>query len=70
MLSKTDYFGSLENSVFKYKDKENIAIMGDLNGRPDIEDPDLRLDNHICQPLPDTNSIQNGNRCSCDDKTN
>ena len=44
--------------------------MGDLNARTGIEDHTLRFDKHISHLLPDTNSIQNGNRCSCDDKTN
>ena len=70
ILSKTDYFGSLENSILKYKDKGNIVIMGDLNARTGIEDHILCLDNHISQLLPDTNAIQDGNRCSCDDKKN
>ena len=44
--------------------------MGDFNARTGIEDHTLYLDNHKSQLLPDTNSIQDGNRCSCDDKTN
>ena len=70
MLSKTDYFGCLENSIFKYKDKGNIAIMSDLNTRRGIEDHTLWLDNHMSQLSPDTNAIQDGNQCSCDDKKN
>ena len=70
ILSKADYFGSLENSVFKFKYKGSVVIMGDLNARTGIEDHTLRVDNHISQLLPDTNSIQEGNQCSCDDKTN
>ena len=69
ILSKTDYFDSSENSVFKYKDKRNIVIMGDLNAWTGIEDHTLCLDNHISQFLPNRNSMQDGNRCSCDDKT-
>ena len=69
ILSKTDYFDSLENSIFNYKDKGNIVIMGDHAGTG-IEDHTLCLDNHISQRLPDTNSTQDGDRCSCDDKTN
>ena len=70
ILSKTDYFGSLENSILKYKDKGNIVIMGDLNARTGIEDHTLCLNNHLSQLLPDTNAIQDGNPCSCDDKKN
>ena len=44
--------------------------MGDLNARTGIEDHTLCLNNHISQLLPDTNAIQDGNRCSCDDKKN
>ena len=44
--------------------------MDDFNAKRGIEDHNLRLDNHINQLLPDTNSIQDGNWCSCDDKTN
>ena len=44
--------------------------MGNLNARTGIEDHTLCLDNHISQLLPDANSIQDGNQCSCDDKTN
>ena len=61
---------SKKNSILKYKDKGNIAIMGDLNARTGIEDHTLCLDNHISQLLPDTNAIQYGNRCSCDEKKN
>ena len=39
ILSKTDYFCSLENSILKYKDKGNIVIMmGNLNTRTGVED--------------------------------
>ena len=69
ILSKTNYFASLENSIFKYKDKGNIVIMGDLNARSGIEDYTLHLDNHISKLLPDTNSIQHRNRRPCDQKT-
>ena len=31
ITSKTDYFGNLEKSILKYKNKGNIIIMGDLN---------------------------------------
>ena len=62
ILSKTDYFCSLENSILKYKDKGNIVIMvGNLNTRTGVEDHTPCLDNHISQFLPDTNSIQDGN---------
>ena len=44
--------------------------MGDLNARTGIGDYTLCFDNHIRQLLPDTISIQNGNRWFCDDKTN
>ena len=44
--------------------------MGDLNARTGIENHTLCLDNHITQLLLDKNSIQDGNWCSCDDKTN
>ena len=44
--------------------------MGDLNARTGIGDHTLCFDNHISQLLPDTISIQNGNRYSCNDKTN
>ena len=47
ILSKTDYSGSLENSIFKYKDKGNIVIMGNLNARTGIKHHTLWLDNHI-----------------------
>ena len=69
ILSETNYFASLENSIFKYKDKGNIVIMGNLNARAGIEDYTLHLDNHISKLLPDTNSVQHRNRCSCDEKT-
>ena len=62
ILSKRDYFGYLENSILKYKDKENIVIMGNLNARTGIEGHTLCPDNYISQLLPDTNSIQDGNR--------
>ena len=71
ILSKTDYFESLENSIFKYKDKGHITLMGDLNAWTGIEDHTLcPVDKHISQLLPDTNAIQDGNQYSCDDKTN
>ena len=70
ILSKTDYFGSVENPIFKYKDKGNIVIMGDPNARAGITDHSLCLHNHVSQLLPGANSIKDGNRCSCDDKTN
>ena len=54
MLSKADYLGSLENS-----------IMSDINARTSIEDHNLCLDYQIGQLSPDTNSIQDGNRCFC-----
>ena len=60
ILSKTDHFGSLENSVFEYKDKGNIVIMGDLDAQTGIKDHTLCIDNHMSQLLPDTNSIQDG----------
>ena len=44
--------------------------MGNLNARTGIEDLTLCLDNHISQLLSDTNSIQDGNQFSCDDKKN
>ena len=44
--------------------------MDDLNAWTGIEDLTLCLDNHISQLLSDTNSIQDGNQCSCDDKKN
>ena len=70
ILSKTDYFDYLENSIFKYRDKGNIVIMCGLNARTGTEDHTLCLDNNISQFLPDINSVQDGNPCSCDDKTN
>ena len=33
ITTKTDYFGNLEKSILKYKNKGNIIIMGDLNAR-------------------------------------
>ena len=44
--------------------------MGELNAWIGIEDHPLRIDNHISQLFPDANSIQDGNQCYCDDKTN
>ena len=37
ILSKIDYFGSLENSNFKYKEKGSIVIMDNFNARKSIE---------------------------------
>ena len=44
--------------------------MGDPNARAGFTDHSLCLHNHVGQLLPSTNSIKDGNRCSCDDKTN
>ena len=44
--------------------------MGKINVWTGIEDHTLHLDNHTSQLLPDANSIQDGNRCFCDDRTN
>ena len=33
ILAKTDYFGNFEKAVLKYKEKENILFLGDLNAR-------------------------------------
>ena len=44
--------------------------MADVNAWTGIKDHPQCIDNHISQLLPDTVSIQDGNQCSCDDKTN
>ena len=51
-------FSSLENSIFKHKDKGNIVIVGDPNAWTGIEDHTMCLDNHISWLSADTNSIQ------------
>ena len=71
--SKTDYFGNLENSILKYREKGDILIMGDLNSRTGREGNMYHENNkYITEIAPENNNKTSlkGDRSSCDDKTN
>ena len=73
ITSKTDYFGNLEKSVLKYKNKGNIIIMGDLNERIGKKDNTLnkKLNEDLGHLLPTTKDwINSQDRCSCDNSIN
>ena len=73
ITSKTDYFGNLEKSILKYKNKGNIIIMGDLNARIGNKDNTLnkKLNGDLGHLLPTTMELSNSqDRCSCDNSVN
>ena len=71
--SKTDYFGDLENSILKYREKGDILIMGDMNSRTGREGNMYHENNkYIAELAPENNKKMSlkGDRSSCDHKTN
>ena len=61
ITTKTDYFGNLEKSILKYKNKGNIIIMGDLNARIGNKDNTLnkKLNEDLGHLLPTTKELIN-----------
>ena len=73
ITSKTDYFGNLDKSILKYKNKENIIIMGDLNARIRNKDSTLnkKLNEDLGHLLPTTKELTSSqDGCSCDNSVN
>ena len=73
IITKTDYFGKLNEMLIKYKDKGDVLIMGDLNTRTGNEDGlHENLAKQLSHLLPDIEATtsETGNRCSCDVKVN
>ena len=72
ITTKTDYFGNLEKSILKYKNKGNV-IMGDLNARIGNKDNTLtkKLNEDLGHLLPTAKELSNSqDRCSCDNSVN
>ena len=73
ITAKTDYFGKLNEMLRKYKDKEDVLIMGDLKGITGNEDGlHEKLGKQLSHLLPDIEitTLETGNNCSCDVKVN
>ena len=73
ITSKTDYFGNLEKSILKYKNKGNIIIIGDLNARIGNKDntPNKKLNEDLGHLSPTTKELTNSqDKCSCDNSVN